>query len=109
VADFATVALQERGRAIADARGYLGFATEDELKQSGFPPELVTRFFTMQVGDVMSPFASTAVSVTSSTEEKAFANGESYAGQPRSSSANYQALIKKRKDILDAALSSGNE
>jgi len=66
-ADFATVARAKSEDAQSLTRGGdLGFATEDELKQSGFPPELVTRFFTMQVGDVTEPIRSTAVNGTSS-------------------------------------------
>ena len=36
--------------------GDIGFATEEDLKQNGFPPDLVARFFgSMQVGDRTDP------------------------------------------------------
>ncbi|MDQ3753591.1 MAG: SurA N-terminal domain-containing protein [Acidobacteriota bacterium] len=56
-ADFATVvrARSEDPRTNASG-GNIGAASEDELKQSGFPPELVTRLFnSMQVGDITEP------------------------------------------------------
>ncbi|MEJ7619036.1 MAG: peptidylprolyl isomerase [Pyrinomonadaceae bacterium] len=55
-ADFATVA-REKSEDPSNIRGGdIGFATEDQLKQTGFPPELVDRFFTsMQAGDITPP------------------------------------------------------
>lgn len=55
-ADFATVA-REKSEDPSNIRGGdIGFASEDQLKQTGFPPELVDRFFNqMQVGDVTPP------------------------------------------------------
>lgn len=55
-ADFATVA-REKSEDPSNIRGGdIGFATEDQLKQTGFPPELVARFFTsMQAGDITPP------------------------------------------------------
>ncbi len=56
-ADFATVvrARSEDPRTNASG-GNIGAASEDELKQSGFPPELVARLFnSMQVGDITEP------------------------------------------------------
>jgi parvulin-like peptidyl-prolyl isomerase len=51
-ADFATVARAKSEDQQSVARGGdIGFATEDELKQTGFPPDLVSQFFgSMQVG-----------------------------------------------------------
>ena len=56
-ADFATVARAKSEDSQSLARGGdIGFATEDELKQNGFPPELVGQFFgSMQVGSFTSP------------------------------------------------------
>lgn len=56
-ADFATVvrARSEDPRTNASG-GNIGAASEDELKQSGFPPELIAKLFnSMQVGDITEP------------------------------------------------------
>jgi len=105
-ADFATVARAKSEDADSLTRGGdLGFATEDDLKQNAFPPELVSRFFTMQAGDI--------------TEAIRFNSGKWYVfklAEKRLQTENLtlespgvrqqitQALIKQRKDILDAAL-----
>ena len=56
-ADFATVARAKSEDANSLLRGGdIGFATEEDLKQNGFPPDLVARFFgSMQVGDRTDP------------------------------------------------------
>lgn len=56
-ADFATVARAKSEDVNSLSRGGdIGFATEDDLKQNGFPADLVSRFFgTMQVGDRTEP------------------------------------------------------
>ena len=56
-ADFATVARAKSEDRQSLARGGdIGFATEDELKQNGFPPDLVSQFFgPMQVGSFTNP------------------------------------------------------
>jgi len=56
-ADFATVARAKSEDNQSLARGGdIGFATEDELKQNGFPADLVSQFFgTMQVGSFTNP------------------------------------------------------
>jgi peptidyl-prolyl cis-trans isomerase SurA len=56
-ADFATVARAKSEDTQSLARGGdIGFATEEELKTNGFPPELVTQFFgAMQVGSFTNP------------------------------------------------------
>ena len=56
-ADFATVARAKSEDINTLARGGdLGFASEEDLKNNGFPPELVSSFFgSMQVGDYTQP------------------------------------------------------
>ena len=50
-ADFATVARAKSEDASLSRGGDIGFATEDELKQTGFPPDVIAQFFgPMQVG-----------------------------------------------------------
>ena len=56
-ADFATVA-RAKSEDINSLRagGDIGFATEEDLKNNNFPPELIARFFgPMQVGDYTQP------------------------------------------------------
>ncbi len=105
-ADFATVARAKSEDPNSLARGGdLGFATEDDLKQNGFPPDLSTRFFAMQAGDV--------------TEPVRFNNGKWYIfklEEKRPQTENLtlesqgvrqqitQGLINQRKEILNAAL-----
>ena len=56
-ADFATVARAKSEDINTLARGGdIGFASEEDLKTNGFPPELVSSFFgSMQVGDYTQP------------------------------------------------------
>jgi peptidyl-prolyl cis-trans isomerase SurA len=56
-ADFATVARAKSEDINTLARGGdVGFASEEDLKNNGFPPELVSSFFgSMQVGDYTQP------------------------------------------------------
>ena len=106
-ADFATVARAKSEDATSLVRGGdLGaYATEDDLKQNGFPPELVTKLFAMQVGD--------------RTEPVRFNSGKWYIfklADKRSQTENLtlespgvrqqitQALTNQRKEILNAAL-----
>ena len=107
-ADFATVARakSEDVNSLANG-GDVGFATEDALKQNGFPQDLIGKLFSaeMQVG--------------SFTDPQHFSNGKWYIfklAEKRLQTENLtlesqgvrqqitQALIKARKDILDNAL-----
>ena len=106
-ADFATVARAKSEDANSLARGGdVGFAGEDELKQNGFPADLVSKFFgSMEVG--------------SYTEPVRFNNGHWYIfklAEKRLQTENLtlespgvrqqitQALIKARNEILNGAL-----
>ena len=59
-ADFATVAREQSEDAQSSIRGGdIGFMPEDQLRQSGFPQDLIGKFFTtMQVGDITDPVKS---------------------------------------------------
>lgn len=57
-ADFATVARARSEDQSSVQGGDLGFATEAQLVQQGFPKELVARLFTMNVGDITEPVRS---------------------------------------------------
>jgi len=55
-ADFATVARAKSEDASLAKGGDIGFATEEDLKQNGFPPDLVGQFFgAMQIGSFTAP------------------------------------------------------
>jgi peptidyl-prolyl cis-trans isomerase SurA len=55
-ADFATVARAYSEDQSSVRGGDIGFASEDDLKQNNFPPDLINKFFsTMKVGDITEP------------------------------------------------------
>lgn len=55
-ADFATVAQASSEHESRVSGGDIGFYTEEKLKQAGFPPDLINRFFnSMRVGDITEP------------------------------------------------------
>lgn len=105
-ADFATVARATSEDANSLLRGGdIGFATEEDLKQNGFPQELINRFFAMEIG--------------SFTEPVRFSNGRWYIfklAEKRLQTENLtlespgvrqqitQALVNQRKEILNLAL-----
>ncbi len=106
-ADFATVARAKSEDANSLTRGGdIGFASEDDLKQNGFPPELVARFFgPMQVGDLTE-----AVRFNSGKwyifklEEKRLQTENLTLESPGVRQQITQALVNQRKDILNTAL-----
>jgi peptidyl-prolyl cis-trans isomerase SurA len=105
-ADFATVARAKSEDAQSLTRGGdLGFATEDDLKQNAFPPELVSRFFTMQAGDITEPIRfNSGKWYVFKLAEKRLQTENLTLESPGVRQQITQALIKQRKDILDAAL-----
>jgi len=106
-ADFATVARAKSEDPTSLQRGGdIGFATEDDLKQNSFPPELIARFFgPMQIGDTTEPvhFASGKWYVFK-LEEKRLSTENLTLESPGVRQQITQALIKQRGDILNAAL-----
>lgn len=105
-ADFATVARAKSEDANSVARGGdVGFATEDDLKQNGFPPELVTRLFGMQPGDTTEPIRfNSGKWYVFKLEEKRLQTENLTLESPGVRQQITQALINQRKDILNAAL-----
>ena len=116
-ADFATVARAKSEDPNSLVRGGdIGFASEDDLKGNGFPPELVAQLFgPLQVGSFTSPvkFSSPQspggrwyifklqekrLQTENLTLESQFPNGDSVRHQIT------VALTNKRKDILNTAL-----
>jgi len=105
-ADFATVARanSEDVNSLVNG-GDIGFATEEALKQNGFPQELITRFFAMQVGDVTEPvrFASGKWYIFK-LEEKRLQTENLTLDSPGVRPQITQGLTNQRKEILNAAL-----
>ena len=116
-ADFATVARAKSEDPNSLVRGGdIGFASEDDLKQNGFPPDLITQLFgPLQVGSFTSPVKFSApqspggrwyifklqekrLQTENLTLESQFPNGDSVRHQIT------VALTNQRKEILNAAL-----
>lgn len=106
-ADFATVARAKSEDPTSLQRGGdIGFATEDDLKQNSFPPELIARFFgPMQIGDTTEPVHFTSGKwYVFKLEEKRLSTENLTLESPGVRQQITQALIKQRGDILNAAL-----
>ena len=105
-ADFATVARAKSEDANSIARGGdIGFASEDDLKQNGFPPDLIAKLFAMQAGDITDPVRfSTGKWYIFKLEEKRLQTENLTLESPNVRQQITQALIKQRGDILNAAL-----
>jgi parvulin-like peptidyl-prolyl isomerase len=86
--------------------GDVGFASEDDLKQNGFPPDLVGKFFgSMEVGSYTEPvhFPSNRWYIFK-LEEKRLQTENLTLESPGVRQQITQALIKSRQDVLNAAL-----
>ena len=106
-ADFATVA-RAKSEDINSLRagGDIGFAQEQDLKNNGFPPELISSLFgSMQVGDYTQPvhFSSGKWSIFK-LEEKRLANENLTLESAGVRQQITQGLTNQRKAILNAAL-----
>ncbi len=106
-ADFATVAREQSEDPNASTRGGdIGFATEDDLKQNGFPPELINQLFgSMQVGDITQPvkFANGRHYIFK-VERKQLQNENLTIESPGVRQQITQALLNQRKQVLNQAL-----
>lgn len=106
-ADFATVARATSEDANTVARGGdIGFASEDDLKQNGFPPELVSRFFgPMEVGSITEPVRfNSGRWYIFKLAEKRLQTENLTLESPGVRQQITQALVNQRKEILNAAL-----
>jgi parvulin-like peptidyl-prolyl isomerase len=106
-ADFATVA-RAKSEDINSLRagGDLGFATEQDLKNNNFPPELIASLFgPMQVGDYTQPtrFSSGKWYIFKLAEKRLTAENLTLES-PGVRQQITQALTNQRKQILNAAL-----
>jgi peptidyl-prolyl cis-trans isomerase SurA len=105
-ADFATVAraTSEDANSVPHG-GDIGFATEDDLKQNGFPQDLISRFFTMQAGDRTEPIRfNSGKWYVFKLADKRLQTENLTLESPGIRQQITQALIKQRSDILNAAL-----
>jgi peptidyl-prolyl cis-trans isomerase SurA len=110
-ADFATVARAKSEDQSLLRGGDIGFATEDDLKQNGFPPDLVGQFFgPMQIGSFTTPakFASPSFPggrwYIFKLQEKHLQNENLTLESPNVRQQITVELTNQRKDILNAAL-----
>ena len=105
-ADFATIA-RARSEDVNTLRsgGDLGFASEDDLKANGFPPELIASFFgSMQVGDYTQPTSFAGKWYIFKLAEKRLQTENLTLESPGVRQKITQALTNQRKQILNAAL-----
>ncbi len=106
-ADFATVAREQSEDPNTGQRGGdLGFATEDALKQSGMPPDLINQFFgSMQVGDITAPVKfPSGLHYIFKLQQKQLQNQNLTLEDPGVRQQITQALLNQRKQVLNQAL-----
>jgi peptidyl-prolyl cis-trans isomerase SurA len=105
-ADFATVA-RAKSEDINSLRsgGDIGFATEEDLKSNGFPPELVANFFgSMQVGDYTQPTFFRGKWYIFKLADKRLQTENLTLESPGVRQKITQGLTNQRKQILNGAL-----
>lgn len=106
-ADFATVARAKSEDINTVARGGdIGFATEEDLKNNGFPPELVGNLFgSMQVGDYTQPIRfNSGKWYIFKLADKRLTTENLTLESPGVRQQITQGLTNQRKQILNAAL-----
>ena len=110
-ADFATVARAKSEDQSLARGGDIGFATEDELKQTGFPPDVVSQLFgAMQVGSFTNPVKFSSPQYPGGRwyifklQEKHLQTENLTLESQGVRQQITTALTKQRKDILSAAL-----
>jgi peptidyl-prolyl cis-trans isomerase SurA len=105
-ADFATVA-RAKSEDINSLRsgGDIGFASEEDLKSNGFPPELISSFFgSMQVGDYTQPTSFRGKWYIFKLAEKHLQTENLTLESPGVRQQITQALTNQRKQLLNGAL-----
>jgi peptidyl-prolyl cis-trans isomerase SurA len=106
-ADFATVARQRSEDRSSLRGGDLGFATEADLKQNGFPQELIAQFFgsEMQVGSYTPPLRfGDGRWYIFKLQRKQLQTENLTLDSPGVRAQITEALVNQRKQILNAAL-----
>jgi len=103
-ADFATVA-RARSEDPTNVRGGdLGFLPEEQMKQAGFPAELIQRFFAMNVGDVTPPIPIGGRLSIFKLQSKRLESENLTKENPAVRDQIKQALINERKSLLNAVM-----
>jgi peptidyl-prolyl cis-trans isomerase SurA len=105
-ADFATVA-RAKSEDYASLRGGgdIGFATEDELKENGFPPELIQSLLgSMQVGDYTQPTQFRGKWYIFKLADRRLQTENLTLDSPGIRQQIAQGLTNQRKQILNTAL-----
>lgn len=104
-ADFATVARARSEDSYGERGGDIGFATEDDLKRNGFPPELISKFLgEMQVGSYTEPIAFRGGWYIFKLQSKQLQNENLTLENPEVRKQITEAIVNQRKQILNAAL-----
>jgi parvulin-like peptidyl-prolyl isomerase len=105
-ADFATVARAESEDAQSVPRGGdLGFFTEDQLKQSGFPQDLVSRLFgSMEVGKVTDPIQASGRWTIFKLTDRRLQSENLTLDNPEVRKDATESILNQRKQILNAAM-----
>jgi hypothetical protein len=109
--DFASIARLKSEDASLLKGGDIGFATEDQLKQNGFPADLIAQFFgSMQVGNYTAPVHFSSPSFPGGRwyifklQEKRLQTENLTLESPNVRQQITVELTNERKDILNAAL-----
>jgi parvulin-like peptidyl-prolyl isomerase len=104
--DFATVAREKSEDPQSVLRGGdVGFFSEDQLKQSGFPQELITRFFSgMEVGSYTAPIQSSGRWTIFKLTDRRLQSENLTLDNPDVRKDATENILNQRKQILNAAM-----
>jgi hypothetical protein len=90
-----------------DKGGDIGFLTESALRGSGFPQDLINRFFVMRVGDVTQPVKSNDVRwVIFKVMSQNLQDQDLTLNSPGVRTRIIESLTSQRKELANAALIS---
>ena len=105
-ADFATVAREQSEDPQSVPRGGdLGFFTEDQLKQAGFPQELIARLFgSMEVGKFTEPIQASGRWTIFKLTERRLQSENLTLDNPEVRKDATESILNQRKQILNAAM-----
>lgn len=105
-ADFATVARAESEDQQSMPRGGdLGFFTEEQLKQAGFPQDLVARFFgSMEIGKTTDPLQTSGRWTIFKLTDRRLQSENLTLDTPEVRKDAKESILNQRKQILNAAM-----
>ena len=105
-ADLATVAREQSEDPQSVPRGgELGFFTEDQLKQAGFPQDLITRLFSsMEVGKTTEPMQASGRWTIFKLTSKRLQSENLTLDNPDVRKDATESILNQRKQILNAAM-----